>query len=31
MFTNKQSGIGREGVRFAVEEMTQVKMVVLNV
>ncbi len=27
----KQSGIGREGVRFAVEEMTQIKMVVLNV
>jgi acyl-CoA reductase-like NAD-dependent aldehyde dehydrogenase len=27
---NKQSGIGREGVRFAVEEMTQIKMVVIN-
>ncbi len=27
---NKQSGIGREGVRFAVDEMTQIKMVVFN-
>jgi len=27
---NKQSGLGREGVKFAVEEMTQVKMVVIN-
>ena len=27
---NKESGIGREGPRFAVEEMTTVKMVVLN-
>jgi len=27
---NKQSGLGREGVRFAVEEMTSIKMVVLK-
>jgi acyl-CoA reductase-like NAD-dependent aldehyde dehydrogenase len=27
---NKQSGLGREGVRFAVEEMTSIKMVVLR-
>lgn len=26
----KGSGLGREGVRFAVEEMTEIKMVVLN-
>ena len=26
----KDSGLGREGVRFAIEEMTEVKMVVLN-
>ena len=26
----KESGLGREGVRFAVEEMTEIKMVVLN-
>jgi acyl-CoA reductase-like NAD-dependent aldehyde dehydrogenase len=28
---NKESGIGREGPRFAVEEMTTLKMVVINV
>jgi len=27
---NKLSGLGREGVRFAVEEMTSIKMVVLK-
>jgi len=27
---NKLSGIGREGVRFAIEEMTNIKMVVIN-
>jgi acyl-CoA reductase-like NAD-dependent aldehyde dehydrogenase len=27
---NKMSGLGREGVRFAVEEMTNIKMVVLK-
>ena len=27
---NRMSGIGREGVRFAVEEMTNLRMVVIN-
>lgn len=27
---NKQSGVGREGPRFAVEDMTTIKMVVIN-
>ena len=27
---NKMSGIGREGVRFAIEEMTNIKMVMVN-
>jgi acyl-CoA reductase-like NAD-dependent aldehyde dehydrogenase len=27
---NKDSGIGREGPRFAIEDMTTLKMVVLN-
>jgi acyl-CoA reductase-like NAD-dependent aldehyde dehydrogenase len=27
---NKRSGLGREGVRFAVEEMTNIKMVMIN-
>ncbi|MBI1920462.1 MAG: aldehyde dehydrogenase family protein [Geobacter sp.] len=27
---NKQSGLGREGVRYAIEEMTNIKMVCLN-
>ncbi len=27
---NKMSGIGREGVRFAIEEMTNIKMVMFN-
>ena len=27
---NKQSGIGREGVRFAAEEMTNLRMVVIR-
>jgi acyl-CoA reductase-like NAD-dependent aldehyde dehydrogenase len=27
---NKRSGIGREGVRFAIEEMTNLRMVVVN-
>ncbi len=27
---NKMSGIGREGVRFAIEEMTNIKMVMIN-
>jgi len=27
---NRRSGIGREGVRFAIEEMTNLRMVVLN-
>ena len=27
---NKRSGIGREGVRFAIEEMTNLRMVVIN-
>ena len=27
---NKRSGIGREGVRYAVEEMTNLRMVVVN-
>lgn len=27
---NKQSGLGREGVRYAMEEMTNIKMVCLN-
>lgn len=27
---NRMSGIGREGVRFAIEEMTNIRMVVLN-
>jgi acyl-CoA reductase-like NAD-dependent aldehyde dehydrogenase len=27
---NKLSGLGREGVRFAVEEMTSIKMVVIK-
>jgi acyl-CoA reductase-like NAD-dependent aldehyde dehydrogenase len=26
----KQSGLGREGVRFAMEEMTEMKLLVLN-
>ncbi|MFH0884025.1 MAG: aldehyde dehydrogenase family protein, partial [bacterium] len=26
----KDSGIGREGVRFAVEEMTEIKMVMIQ-
>ncbi|GIL13743.1 MAG: aldehyde dehydrogenase [Chloroflexota bacterium] len=28
---NKESGIGREGPRFAIEEMTTLKMVVINI
>ena len=28
---NKDSGVGREGARFAVEDMTTLKMVVFNV
>ncbi len=28
---NKESGIGREGPRFAIEEMTNIKMVVINI
>lgn len=28
---NRQSGIGREGVRYAIEEMTNVQMVAINV
>jgi acyl-CoA reductase-like NAD-dependent aldehyde dehydrogenase len=28
---NKDSGVGREGPRFAIEEMTTTKMVVINV
>ena len=27
---NRMSGIGREGVRFAIEEMTRPEMVVFN-
>ena len=27
---NRRSGIGREGVRYAVEEMTNLRMVVIN-
>ena len=27
---NKLSGIGREGVKYAIEEMTNIKMVVFN-
>ena len=27
---NRMSGIGREGVRFAIEEMTNLKLVCLN-
>jgi len=27
---NKRSGLGREGVRFAIEDMTTIKMVVIN-
>jgi acyl-CoA reductase-like NAD-dependent aldehyde dehydrogenase len=27
---NKRSGLGREGVRFAIEDMTTLKMVVIN-
>jgi len=27
---NKLSGIGREGLRFAIEEMTQIKMVCIK-
>jgi acyl-CoA reductase-like NAD-dependent aldehyde dehydrogenase len=27
---NRMSGIGREGVRFALEEMTNLKMVCVN-
>jgi acyl-CoA reductase-like NAD-dependent aldehyde dehydrogenase len=27
---NKLSGIGREGVRFAIEEMTNIRMVCFN-
>ena len=27
---NKMSGIGREGVRFAIEEMTNIRMVCFN-
>jgi acyl-CoA reductase-like NAD-dependent aldehyde dehydrogenase len=26
----KESGMGREGLRFAIEEMTDIKMVVFN-
>jgi acyl-CoA reductase-like NAD-dependent aldehyde dehydrogenase len=26
----KQSGFGREGIRFAIEEMTEPKLLVLN-
>jgi len=28
---NKMSGIGREGVKFAIEDMTNIKMVVFNI
>jgi acyl-CoA reductase-like NAD-dependent aldehyde dehydrogenase len=28
---NKQSGLGREGIRYAMEEMTNIKMVCFNV
>ena len=27
---NRMSGVGREGVRFAIEEMTNLKLVCLN-
>jgi acyl-CoA reductase-like NAD-dependent aldehyde dehydrogenase len=27
---NKRSGIGREGLRFAIEEMTNLRMVVIK-
>ncbi len=27
---NRQSGLGREGVRFAMEEMTNIQMVVIR-
>ncbi len=27
---NKQSGLGREGVKYAMEEMTNIKMVCFN-
>jgi acyl-CoA reductase-like NAD-dependent aldehyde dehydrogenase len=27
---NRMSGIGREGVRFAIEEMTNIRMVVIS-
>lgn len=27
---NKQSGLGREGVTYAMEEMTNIKMVCIN-
>ena len=27
---NKESGLGREGIRFAMEEMTNIKMVCIN-
>jgi len=27
---NKRSGLGREGVRFAIDDMTTIKMVVIN-
>lgn len=27
---NKMSGLGREGVRFAIEEMTSIKLVVIK-
>ena len=27
---NKRSGLGREGVRFAIDDMTRIKMVVIN-
>jgi glyceraldehyde-3-phosphate dehydrogenase (NADP+) len=26
----KQSGFGREGVRYAIEEMTEIKLMVIN-
>jgi acyl-CoA reductase-like NAD-dependent aldehyde dehydrogenase len=27
---NRQSGVGREGVRFAIEEMTNIQMVAIK-
>ncbi|MRR34912.1 aldehyde dehydrogenase family protein, partial [bacterium] len=27
---NKQSGLGREGIKYAMEEMTNIKMVCIN-